>query len=127
MTITTLDNKKKAGWRDTLTQRDQQEVSLAELYAENYQHGTSGHLSYMLIAQLATRLDNMVEASAMLKPTPVDMVEMAFELYTAYGRSTGFLNYQGNPMPSWADLTPAIRAAWEAAAQGAIRFIHFGE
>lgn len=37
--------------------------------------------------------------------------------YTAYGRSTGFRNFQGNPMPNWDDLTPQIRDAWINAAR----------
>lgn len=37
--------------------------------------------------------------------------------YQAYGQVTDFKNYQGLPMPEWADLTAIIRAAWEAAAQ----------
>lgn len=37
--------------------------------------------------------------------------------YAAYGRTTGHLNYQGLPMPAWAELGDMIRQAWENAAQ----------
>jgi hypothetical protein len=36
--------------------------------------------------------------------------------YSAYGRTTNFLNYQGLPMPAWDQLGDTIRQAWENAA-----------
>ncbi len=36
--------------------------------------------------------------------------------YTAYGDSVGWVNHQGQPMPQFSDLGPAIQAAWRAAA-----------
>lgn len=36
--------------------------------------------------------------------------------YHAYGQSTDFKNFQGNPMPEWEALPEAIQQAWEAAA-----------
>lgn len=45
-----------------------------------------------------------------------DQIVLAKLAYAAYGQSTDFKNYQGNPMPAWADLGPAIQAAWVAAA-----------
>ena len=36
--------------------------------------------------------------------------------YNAYGATTDHLNYQGLPMPAWADLGDTIRQAWENAA-----------
>jgi hypothetical protein len=41
--------------------------------------------------------------------------DIAASAYRAYAASTGNKNFQGNPMPAWDDLTPAIRTAWEAA------------
>lgn len=35
--------------------------------------------------------------------------------YAAYGQATGFKNYQGLPMPAFAELSEAIRGAWFAA------------
>lgn len=36
--------------------------------------------------------------------------------YNAYGQSTGWKNYQGNPMPEWADLGEPVQRAWKFAA-----------
>lgn len=36
--------------------------------------------------------------------------------YTAYGRVTGFKNFQGNPMPTYDALPLTIKDAWNAAA-----------
>jgi hypothetical protein len=44
-----------------------------------------------------------------------DQVVMARLAYAAYGRTTDFKNYQGNPMPKWDDLGDAIQAAWVSA------------
>ena len=41
--------------------------------------------------------------------------ELAKDAYIAYGKSTGNKNYRGLKMPSWDNLTPAIREAWKAA------------
>lgn len=41
---------------------------------------------------------------------------MAKLAYTAYGNATGGKNFQGNPMPAWADLGETIQGAWLAAA-----------
>lgn len=46
-----------ANWRNELDERQLKEVRLAEHYAENYSHGTSGHLGYMTLAKLASLLD----------------------------------------------------------------------
>lgn len=37
--------------------------------------------------------------------------------YAAYGQTTNYKNYQGNPMPNWDDLGVAIQTAWVAAAE----------
>lgn len=42
--------------------------------------------------------------------------DLARIAYTAYGDSTGWVNYQGKPMPAWDDLPDTIRQAWAAAA-----------
>lgn len=41
---------------------------------------------------------------------------LAKDMYRAYGEVTEFKNYQGLPMPEWAELTPKIQEAWRAAA-----------
>lgn len=40
--------------------------------------------------------------------------------YKAYGDSVGWKNYLGRPMPEWAELPEAIRAAWVAAAEAIV-------
>lgn len=40
---------------------------------------------------------------------------IAERAYNAYGDVTGRRNYQGNPMPNWADLGQTIQDAWCAA------------
>lgn len=51
---------------------------------------------------------------------------IAASAYRAYGYKVGWKNYQGLPMPKWDELTPAIRAAWEAAARHVQLCIHSG-
>jgi hypothetical protein len=52
----------------------------------------------------------------MTEPYPI---RRAREAYRAYGQTTDFKNYQGNPMPAWDDLTEKIREAWVAASTAA--------
>ena len=47
-------------------------------------------------------------------PTPEAIVAMAQKAYAAYGKTTNFKNYQGLPMPEWADLPEQIKEAWMA-------------
>lgn len=49
----------------------------------------------------------------------MDDQELAQVAYAAYGEATGGKNYQGEPMPAWADLGDTIQGAWRAAAQAA--------
>lgn len=37
--------------------------------------------------------------------------------YAAYGATTGFKNFRGEPMPTWYDLPSTIQQAWVAAGQ----------
>lgn len=46
---------------------------------------------------------------------------VAKSLYEAYGLSADWKNYQGLPMPSWDQLTEAIRGHWTASAREALR------
>jgi hypothetical protein len=45
--------------------------------------------------------------------------EFARKAYEAYGKVTGYKNYEGNPMPAFDDLGETIQDAWRAAAQAA--------
>lgn len=41
--------------------------------------------------------------------------ELAESAYNAYGKTTDFKNFQGNPMPAWNALPIGIQTAWKAA------------
>lgn len=41
--------------------------------------------------------------------------ELAKIAYQGYGETTGFKNFQGQPMPEWKDLGEKIQNAWIAA------------
>jgi hypothetical protein len=47
---------------------------------------------------------------------------LAQVMYQAYGETTDFKNFQGNPMPAWEELPEGIQKAWIAAAKKA-RFV----
>lgn len=48
-------------------------------------------------------------------------INRAMAAYAAYGKTTDFKNFQGNPMPAWADLPDKIREAWVNASDAAAR------
>lgn len=48
---------------------------------------------------------------------------LAMEMYQAYGKSTDFKNFQGNPMPAWQDLPEGIQKAWIAAGKKARKMV----
>lgn len=50
----------------------------------------------------------------------VDVRELALIAYTAYGQTTDFKNFQGNPMPAWQDLPDKIQEAWIASVQAVL-------
>jgi hypothetical protein len=45
----------------------------------------------------------------------------AIVAYQAYGESVDWKNYLGLPMPRWDDLPPAIKQAWQDAADAVCR------
>lgn len=62
-------------WRAQLDQRQQKEIAFAELYARDYNHGTTGHNALLLI----NRLTELLDIAAGLKevpppPNPDDLV-----------------------------------------------------
>lgn len=59
--------EKPVEWVELLAERDQQEVRLSRLYAEEFHHGTSGHIEYMLIASLAEMLDRVEKSGVDIK------------------------------------------------------------
>lgn len=46
--------------------------------------------------------------------------------YVAYGQQVDFKAFNGDPMPYWLLLPPAIKLAWERAAQAAIEWNNVG-
>ncbi len=50
-----------------------------------------------------------------MKPMKLGTDLLAQSAYVAYGRSTGWKNYQGLDMPGWADLGDNIQNAWRVA------------
>jgi hypothetical protein len=48
---------------------------------------------------------------------PSDATALAKIAYQAYSKTTGGLNFQGMPMPTWDNLGPKIQRAWQNAAQ----------
>ena len=48
------------------------------------------------------------------------ITELAEKAYAAYGAVTDHKNYQGLPMPAWADLPPKIQEAWRAATSATV-------
>ena len=64
------------------------------------------------------RRSNMIVAEARREAWPPPTGE---QLYAVYADHFGNLNYQGLPMPVWAELPEAIRGHWEAAVAEAAR------
>jgi hypothetical protein len=44
-------------WRDQFTEREQKEIKLAEVYYEQFSHGTTGHNQLIIIARMSHLLD----------------------------------------------------------------------
>lgn len=49
--------EKRPEWATDLDEREWNEVKLAQVYAQGFHHGTSGHLGYMVLAKLAEKLN----------------------------------------------------------------------
>ncbi len=63
-----------AEW-EFLNAREQAELKLAKVYVEHFDHGTSGHLAYTVIAKLAdeiVRLKNQITSAANTQETYMD-------------------------------------------------------
>lgn len=55
-----------------------------------------------------------------------DNLEAAQRAYAAYGKTTDYKNFQGNPMPAWDDLGDTIQRAWTNAAAAVASFYLMG-
>ncbi len=83
MTITT-------DWRDTLIDdRQRKEIGLAEVYARDFNHGTTGHNQLMLIARLTELLDAATGVKELPPPPEPADVRLTFGKYN--GRTLGDL------------------------------------
>lgn len=49
--------------------------------------------------------------------------ELGRMAYAAYGSHVGWVNFQGDRMPYFEDLTPKIKEAWQAAAEMVIKYV----
>ena len=71
-----------------------------------------------------TALAPVREWMDLIRSTPEkDLPSLAQIAYEAYGDMTGRKNYQGLPMPEWADLPPLIKAAWNAAVNATVKAV----
>ncbi len=52
-----------------------------------------------------------------------DQIIMAKLAYAAYGQTTDFKNFLGNPMPAWDELGDKIQGAWVAAANAVNNYL----
>lgn len=53
---------KQMSWLDSFTIRETQEIGFAQVYTDQFTHGTDGHNRLLLIAKLADMLDQAWEA-----------------------------------------------------------------
>jgi hypothetical protein len=54
------------------------------------------------------------------------MGELAKEAYIAYGEKVYWMNYRGDPMPTWEELPDSIREAWRAAVDAVVAIVGGG-
>jgi hypothetical protein len=46
-------------WMDDFDNRELKEIGFAQEYVRNFNHGTSGHMAYTVIAKLVQKLNEM--------------------------------------------------------------------
>jgi len=51
----------------------------------------------------------------------MEIMNLACDMYQAYGNKANWKNHQGEPMPQWSELPENIRSYWGAAAACAMR------
>lgn len=79
-------------WRTALLDdRQQKEVKLADLYARDFNHGTTGHNQLLLIARLAELLDAATGVRELPKPPEPADVRLTFGKWI--GKTLGELCY----------------------------------
>lgn len=77
-------------WREgMIDERQRKEVAFSELYAAEFNHGTTGHNQLMLIARLAELLDAATGAKELPPPPEPADIKLTFGKHS--GRSLGEL------------------------------------
>jgi len=80
-----------------------------------------GLLTYLAELKRAA-LKPVADWMNLIRSTPEhDLPTLAQIAYEAYGDVTGGRNYQGLPMPEWADLPDRIKAAWNASVNATVK------
>jgi hypothetical protein len=57
--LTTGEGGENLDWREIFDDRQQKEIALAEIYARDFAHGTTGHNALLVIAKMAAMLDKL--------------------------------------------------------------------
>jgi hypothetical protein len=53
----TTDEGSNTNWAILFSERDLKEIAFCKLYADQFAHGTDGHLIRLIVARLAAQLD----------------------------------------------------------------------
>jgi len=86
-------------WRTLVDERQRKEIALAEVYARDFNHGTTGHNQLMLIARLAELLDVAVGVKEL--PPPPEPAEVVLRFGKHNGRTLGELMYLDEGYVEW--------------------------
>lgn len=87
-------------WRTMLLdERQQKEIKFAELYAQDFNHGTTGHNQLLLVARLAELLDAATGVRALPKPPEPANVVLTFGKWS--GKALGELCYLDMDYVEW--------------------------
>jgi hypothetical protein len=79
-----------SSWRETLIDdRQRKEIAFSELYATEYNHGTTGHNQLLLIARLAELIDVAIGAKQLPPPPAPAKICLTFGKHS--GRTLGEL------------------------------------
>ena len=71
---------------------------------------------YLFIAVVKATIYTRTRQRGMTAPK-FDLEQLALNAYMAYGKTTDYKNFKGEPMPKYFDLPNRIQEAWKAAAE----------